>query len=280
MPSSGWSSETSRSATGGPSLGMKVTLGILAIPLALLLFLFGQSKAVEAQAWPVIRKVALRLQTDAGAGQLYQANPALARVYRSEEVFLDRVRAYRAQLASLPDLPPKADRYECFAGPNGFQASVQGSGGSWTTLEVRQNVLLEKVPGEGVLRLEFSATKEANDQERRALRKAKAESDWRRYREICGLLATEAGTRALWKREPGLRRSFLEETALHSFAAVVRPHLHALPETAGLSKMRLNRQVQKGPQGESVRLGHPFSDGTLTLVWFDGQLTGLEFAPR
>lgn len=257
-----------------------MALGILAIPFALLLFLFGQSKVVEAQAWPVIRKIALRLQTDAGAGQLYQANPALAKVYRNEEVFLDRVRAYRAQLAYLPDLPPKADRYECFAGPNGFQASVQGSDGSWTTFEVRQNLLLEKVPGEGVLRLEFSATKEPNDQERRALRKAKAESDWRRYREICGQLASEAATRALWQREPGLHRSFPEEAALLSFAAVVRPRLQALPESAGLSKVRLHRQVQKGSEGESVRLGHPVSDGTLTLVWSDGQLTGLEFTPR
>lgn len=280
MASGNWSREAPQPSSPGASPGLKVALGILALPIALVLFLLGQSKVVEAQAWPVIRKVALRLQTDAEAGRLYRANPALARAYRSEEVFLERVRAYRAQFISLPDLPPKADRYECFAGPNGFQASVQGSGGSWATLEVRQNILLEKVPGEGVLRLEFSPTKEPNAQERKALRKAKAESDWRRYGEICDLLASETGTRALWQREPGLRRSFPEETALLAFAAEIRPHLHALPEPAGWSKVRLHRQVQRGPQGESVRLGHPFSAGTLTMVWSDGQLTGLEFTAR
>lgn len=276
MASGDWARETPALSRRGVSLGLKVALGLLALPLALWLFLTGQSKAVETQAWPVIQKVAQRLQTDAEAGRLYRANPALARVYPSEEAFLDRVRAHRAQFASLPDLPPEADRYECFAGPNGFRASVQGSGGLWATLEVRQNLLFEKVPGEGVLRLEFSPTKEPNRRERRA----KVESDWRRYQEICGLLASEAGTRTLWQREPGLRRSFPEVSALQSFAAAIRPHLQSLPQSDGLSKVRLRRQVQKASQGESVRLGYPFPGGTLTVVWSDGQLTGLEFAPR
>jgi len=280
LASGDWSREAPQPSRRGASLGLKVALGILAIPVVLVLFLFGQSKTVEAQAWPVIHRIALRLQTDAEAGRLYRANPALARRYPSEEAFLEQVRTYRPQFASLPDLRPKADRYDCQAGPNGFRASVQGSGGCWATFEVRQDILFEKVPGEGILRLEFSPTKEPNGQERKALRKAKAESDWRRYGEICGLLASEAGTRALWQREPGLRRSFPEETALLSFAAEVRPHLHALPEPTGWSKVRLHRQVQRGSQGESVRLGHPFSAGTLTMVWSDGQLTGLEFTAR
>ncbi|WP_257305068.1 hypothetical protein [Geothrix campi] len=147
-------------------------MGILAIPIVLVLFLFGQSKTVEAQAWPVIRRVALRLQTDAEAGRLYRANPALARRYPTEEAFLEQVRAFRPQFASLPDPRPKADRYECHAGPNGFRASVQGSGGTWITLEVRQDILLEKVPGEGLLRLEFSPTRESSRPKRRAIRKA------------------------------------------------------------------------------------------------------------
>ncbi|HJW43839.1 MAG TPA: hypothetical protein VJ463_05260 [Geothrix sp.] len=255
-------------------------MGLLALPVALGLFLMGQSKVVETQAWPVIRKVALRLQTDAEAGRLYRANPALGRVYADEDVFLDRVRAHRAQFASLPDLPPGADLYECFAGPNGFRASLQGSGGVWATFEVRQNILLEKVPGEGILRLEFSPTKEPNDRERRALQRARAESDWRRFRDICALLATEAGTRALWQREPGLRAAYPGEAALLAFAADIRPRLQPLPDMAGHSKVRLRRQVQSGPQGETVRLGYPFPGGTLTAVWSGGQLTGLEFAPR
>jgi len=278
MPSSAWSSDAAApAARRGPSLGLKVALGLLALPFALVLFLLGQSKAVETRAWTVIRKVAQSLQTDADAGQLYRANPALARRYPSEDVFLDRVRAYRAQFPDLPDRVPGADRYECFAGPNGFRASVQGSGGAWATFEVRQNILFEKVPGEGLLRLEFSPTKEPNDSERRALRKARAESDWRRTREVCDLLASEAGTRALWQREPGLRRSFPEEAALLAFAADLRPHLQPLPESPGLSKVRLRRQVETTPQGESVRLSHPFPAGTLTLAWSDGQLTGLAF---
>lgn len=281
MPSSAWSSEEGpRAGRRGPSLGLKVALGALSLPLLLGFFLYGQSKAVQARAWTVILGISLRLRTDAEAGQLYRANPALARRYPSEEVFLDRVRAHRAQFLDLPDRAPGADRYECFAGPNGFQASLQGSAGAWATLEVRQNILFEKVPGEGILRLEFSPTKEPNDQERKALRRARAESDWRRYREACNLLASEEGTRALWQQEPGLRRSFPDESALLSFAAEARPFLQPLPASTGLSKVRLHRQAQRTPQGETVRLGHPFPAGTLTLVWSNGQLTGLEFIRR
>lgn len=36
-------------------------MGVLAIPVFLVLFLLGQSKTVEAQAWPVIRRITLRL---------------------------------------------------------------------------------------------------------------------------------------------------------------------------------------------------------------------------
>lgn len=277
MTSSGWSSEPPRSGPRGVSLGLKVALGLLALPLALWLFLTGQSKAVETQAWPVIRKVAQRLQSDAEAGRLYRANPALVRAYPSEEAFLDQLRAHRAQFASLPDLAPGPDRYECFAGPNGFRASLQGSGGWWATFEVRQNILLEKVPGEGVLRLSFSPAKEPNGRERRALRRARAEADWQRYREICALLASETGTRTLWRQEPGLRPAFPDEGALLAFAAEVRPRLEPLPEATG---MRMRRQVQRGPQDETVRLGYPFPGGTLTAIWSGGQLTGLEFAPR
>jgi hypothetical protein len=260
----------------GLPLGLKVAMGVLAIPVFLALFLLGQSKTVEAQAWPVIRRIALRLQTDDGAAGLYRANPALARTYPTEDAFLDQVRAHRTSFASLPDLPPKADRFECHAGPNGFRASVQGSDESWATFEVRQNILFEKVPGEGVLRLEFSPTKEPNARERRAQRRAEASLDWQRYRDICALLASEDGTRSLWRREPGLHAAFPREDGLLSFAAATRPHLHPLPDSDRLSQVRLLRQVRD----HTVRLGYPFQAGTLTAVWIEGRLTGLEFTPR
>ena len=172
MASGDWSREAPQPSRRGASLGLRVALVILAIPIVLVLFLVGQSKTVEAQAWPVIQRVTQRLQTDAEAGRLYRANPALARRYPTEEAFLEQVRAYRLQFASLPDLRPQADRYECHAGPNGFRASVQGSGGSWATFEVRQDILFEKVPGEGILRLEFSPTRQSSGPRRRAIRKA------------------------------------------------------------------------------------------------------------
>jgi len=176
LASGNWSREAPPPSRRGASLGLKVALGLLAIPIILVLFLMGQSKTVEAQAWPVIHRVALRLQTDAEAGRLYRANPALARRYPTEAAFLEQVRAYRLQYASLPALRPPAGRYECQAGPNGFRASVQGSGGSWATFEVRQDLLFEKVPGEGILRLEFSPTREPGGRDRRAIRKAGAGS--------------------------------------------------------------------------------------------------------
>jgi len=262
------------------SLLLKVGLGILALPFALLLFLSGQSKAVEARAWSVIRKIALRLQTDEETRRLYRANPALARGYRDEQAFLERVQAHRDQLNSLPHLPPSADRYECFAGPNGFRASLQGSGETWTTFEVRQDILLEKVPGEGLLRLEFSLTREASGRERRAQRKARAQSDWQRYRELCGRLATDEGTRSLWEQEPGLHRDFPKAETLLALAGKVRPHLPALPEAPGLFKGSMRRQVLGGTSAETVRLSYTLPCGTLTVTWSEGKLSGLDLAPR
>lgn len=279
MSSGGWLSDPPRSDRKGAGLFVKAAVVLLALPAALLLFLLGQSKRVEAQAWPVIRQVAQRLRTDAEAGQLYRANPALARTHATEEAFLERVRAHREPFAALPDLPPGRDRYECFAGPNGFLASVQGSDGSWVRIEVRKNVLFETVPGEGLLRVEFSPAKAPNDRERSALRRARAEADWRRYRELCAQLASPDGTRTLWQRESGLHRSFPREADLQVFAAGVRPHLRPVPEPSRLARLRLHRQVQ-GPQGETVRLDGAFPGGTLTAVWTRDQLTGLEFVPR
>jgi len=280
MPPGDWSSEAPRPSRRRGSLLLKVALGLLAIPIAVILFLSGQSKAVEARAWSVIRKIALRLQTDGETRRLYRANPALARVYRDEEAFLERMRTHRDQLNSLPDLPPPADRYECFAGPNGFRATLQGSGGVWTTFEVRQDILLEKVPGEGLLRLEFSPTKEASGRERRAQRKARAQSDWQRYRELCGRLATDEGTRSLWQQEPGLHRDFPETGALLVLAGKVRPHLHALPEAPGLFRGRMRRQVVGGSPGGTVRLSYTLPCGTLTVTWSEERLSGLHLAPR
>ncbi|MCE1205760.1 MAG: hypothetical protein LWW79_14290 [Holophagaceae bacterium] len=277
---SSWSADAPPPRRRGGSLILKVALAILAIPFALLLFLLGQSKVVEGRAWSVIRKVAQRLQTEAGARRLYQANPALARVYGDEEAFLEQVRAHRAQFADLPDLPPGNGRYECFAGPNGFQASLQGSGGIWATVEVRQDILLEKVPGEGLLRLEFSPTKEASELERRAQRKARAQSDWQRYREVCGRLATDGAARSLWAQEPGLHRDFPEAGPLLVLAAQVRPHLSALPETPGPFHGGMRRQVVSGGPGGTVRLSYALPCGTLTLTWSEERLSGLHLAPR
>lgn len=254
-------------------------MGILAVPLIVVTFLLGQSKTVEAQAWPVIRRVAQRLQTDAETERLYRANPALARAYPTSEAFLEQVRTHREPFAALPDLSPGRERYECFAGPNGFLASVRGSDGSWARIEVRKNVLFETVPGEGILRVEFSPTKAPNDRERSALRRTRAEADWRRFREVCAQLASPDGTRTLWQREPGLRRSFPREADLQALAAEIQPHLRPVPEPSRLARLRLHRQVQ-GPQGETVRLACAFPGGTLKAAWTRDQLTGLEFAPR
>lgn len=262
------------------SLLLNVVLGLLAIPIAVILFLSGQSKAVEVRAWSVIRTIALRLQTDEETRQLYRANPALAGIYQDEVTFLERVQAHRAQFANLPDLPPKADGYECFAGPNGFRASLQGPGGVWTTFEVRQDILLEKVPGEGILRLDFSPARPARGHERRAQRKARGQSDWQRYREVCLRLATDDATRSLWEQEPGLQRDFPEAGGLLALAGKVRPHLHALPETPGLFRGRMRRQVVGGGSGETVRLGYAFPIGTLTVTWSEGKLSGLDLAPQ
>lgn len=279
MSSGGWHSDPSKPDRKGTGLLVKAAMVLLALPAALLLFLLGQSKRVEVQAWPVIQQVVRRLQTDAEAGRLYRANPALARAHATEEAFLERARAHREAFAALPDLPPSGDRYECFAGPNGFLASVQGSDGSWVRIEVRKNVLFETVPGEGVLRVEFSPAKAPNDRERSALRRARAEADWRRYREVCAQLASPEGTRALWQREPGLHPSFPGEANLQAFAAGVRPHLRPVPEPSRFARLRLHRQVQ-GPPGETVRLACTFPGGTLRAIWSKDRLTGLEFTPR
>lgn len=281
MPSSDWSTETPAPDRRPSPAWMKAALVLLAIPLAVWALGYARAQAVKAGAWPVLLGVFQRLQTDADARELYQANPGLKKAYQSEDAFLQRVQAYRAQFASLPDRPSGGrERYECFAEPIGFLASVKGSGPAWATVEVRSTFLFWNVPGEGLLRLEFAPSREATDEARRAVRKARRESEGRRYREVCLSLATDAGARDLWRREPGLQAAFPREADLLAFSARVRPHLAARPEEAGGPRFRLQRQVQWGAAGESVRLGHAFPAGTLTVVWTEGKLAGLEFAPR
>jgi len=281
VATSDWSNQAQATPSQGASPWVKGVLIFLAIPVVLWLVLFARMKTIQVRAWPVIRQVCQRLQTDAAARQLFQANPALAEAYRSEEVFLERVQAYRSQFANLSEhQPPEGEHFECFATPVGFFASIQGTGSAWAILEVQRSTPFRSVSGEGLLRLEFSPTREDRDSERRALRKAKAEAAWKRYREIYEQLGTEEGTRALWQREPGLRPTFPDEGTLVRFMAATRPHLQVLPESMGQAKVHLRRQALGGPTSEVVRLSYPFPEGTFTLVWTAGRLSGLEFQPK
>lgn len=281
MSSSHWSTESPATTQKGTPLWMKVALGIAALPFVLGMLIYARVQDIKARTWPAILQVSRRLQTDTEARRLYQANPALARGYASEDAFLERVKEYRDQFAALPELPPKErGLYESFSSPMGFFASVKGSGQAWVAIEVSRSSLLRQTLGEGLMRLDFSTTKEPNGLERRALRKARLESDWKRYKEICAQLGTDEGTKALWAQEPGLKTAFPNEAALLRFAADTRVHLRAYPEPEAWSMVRLQHQERRTPFGDSMRFAYPFPKGTLIAVWSDGKLSSLQFEPQ
>lgn len=280
MRPSSWSTEPPPAERNRTPLWVKAAACILALPFLLGFLLWTRVRTTQAKAWPVILQLSRRLQTDEEARRLFQANPALARMYSSEEVFLDRVRAHRASFATLPDRAPSTDRYEVVPGPFGFMASVRGAEAAWVIVEVRSSLLFRQIPGEGLTRLEFSPAREPSGQERRALRRARAASDWARHQEVCARLATDEGVRVLWRQEPALHHGFKDEAALLRFAAEVRPDLRPLPVNPVESRVRLRRQLRLDPSGESVRLSHPFSRGDFTTVWTQGALSGLEYTPR
>lgn len=281
MPSGAWSSERTNPSPGGWSWWARAALAIFGGGAILTLVAVAHVQAMRARAWPIVRRVAERLQTDAAALDLYRANPELGARYGSEEAYLEQVRTYHAQFASLPEMvPEEGDAYRCAATPNSFQVWLKGNGGGWLHLFVQGPSYFNQVRGEGLHRLTFAATREALAEEDRTMRRARAEEDWKRFRETTARLATEEGSRALWKVEPGLAQRFQSENLFLKEVTRLRPFLEPLPESNTFVAPRFQRKVLRGRVGEDRELAFAFEGGTLRLTWQQDRLTGIGFDPR
>jgi hypothetical protein len=233
---------------------------------------------MRGRAWPIIRKITQRIQTDAGALDLYRANPELGAKYGSEDAFLETVRNYRSQFSALPERPPKeAEDYRCFPTPSSFRAGLKGKDGGWLRIFVQGHSYFNQVRGEGLHRLDFAPTREAIEEEDRSRRRARAQADWKRFREMAAQLATEEGSRRLWRSEPSLAKGFENEDAFLQEVRNLRPFLETPPESITLAGPRLRRRVHRTPLGEDRRLTYAFAGGTLTLVWREDRLTEVQF---
>lgn len=278
MPSSDWSSETSPVTRSTSSWWLKAAMVLFGSAALLAFVVFANVQAMRNKAWPIVRQLAQRLQTDAGALDLYRANPELGAKYGSEESFLAAVRNYRGQFSSLPvRAPQEGEAYRCAGTPSSFRVWVQGDAGGWMHLFVQGRSIFHQVRGEGLHRLTFAPSREAMTEEDRSLRRARAQADWKRFRDATAQLATEEGSRALFRAEPALAQAYQDEARFLQEISTFRPFLEALPESYTIAGPRLRRRVVRGPQGEERRLAYAFGGGSLTLTWRQERLTEVRF---
>jgi hypothetical protein len=104
----------------------------------------GWAKGMVQKDWGRMRTLVDQLQTDAGAGAVYQANAGLQEAYATEALFLKAVQGWRPHLTPLPEEPPmgghgrhRRDRGESAPEPNqGMDVSVNKMFGH-TTIRCR-----------------------------------------------------------------------------------------------------------------------------------------------
>lgn len=110
---------------------MKVVFG-LGVVLALVIAIPATlGLRQERQAWDILRAVAAQISTDAGAAELYRAQPDL-RPGGDQAAFLKELQAWRPAFGELPEEGRRArNGYRAHREPGGGWAAVQGRGGAW-----------------------------------------------------------------------------------------------------------------------------------------------------
>lgn len=110
---------------------MKVVFG-LGVVLALVIAIPATlGLRQERQAWDILQAVASQISTDAGAVELYQAQPDL-RPGGDQAAFLKELQVWRSAFGALPEQGHRAQRgYRAHREPGGGWALVRGQGGAW-----------------------------------------------------------------------------------------------------------------------------------------------------
>lgn len=236
----------------------------------------------HAKVWPAVQAVHARLQTDAGARDLFRKNPSLAGAYGGEEAFLDTVRAWRGKVGALPAQEPREGAgYDLSLEPEGAGVQVQGAGGAWMQVDIVGGPLAGPEEGEGVVRLFFAEDEKglhAADAGARERRNARARADFRRIFEAC---ADDARALALYRREPGLQDSYRSEGAFLEHLKSLRPAIAALLAAPEGKEGSFHQERKESPLGLTVVITLTPDQGkdqgqALSATWHNDRLTRLE----
>ena len=247
------------------------------LPVGLALLLGTGALSNRRKAWPLLRAVAQRLQTDAGGRELYMANPAMAALYGAEEDFLALVRPLRPALAALPPLEPQVARgsYRVGANPGGLDCAVRLDQGSWF------GIVLEAGNPFGPGRQELVQVLLAPTPEGlRILARKPAEAAlvgrWAEFRAVAESLQTDGATHRLLETFPDLRAGFPDPEALLAQARRWRKLNISLPTTRAEARGRIRMSTRQVFARRTETLSYRTEAGEgLSLTWREGRLVSL-----
>lgn len=271
MADNSWDTYTPDAPRRGRAWGkvFAVLGGIVLVVTVLVSALGIAANKSRVSAWPLVKKLANRLQTDQGAKELYGKNPSLVNSYPTEEAFVDRVREFREGL-KLPENPPNEgpDEFRVFSSPFDLRVRVKGEGGAWMEVGVDLGGPFRPAPaGEGIFRLNFGKDmRELRRQTQMAMERQSARS-WGRFVEVARTLAKEGGLEELSRGSPGLRTVPADRGAFAILARQRREALLAIPE-ASMARGPSNIRSRNTPFSRSVEVEATLKDGgKLKALW-------------
>ncbi len=255
-----------------------LVVGLLGISGAIIVIT--QLESMSRKAWPAVRQVSARLQTDEGARDLWAKNPELQQGYPDQEGFLSQVKLHRTAFANLPALEPPRDgeTLQIESWPIGIMARLKSQDGTWMQLTIERVPVVGDVAqqGEGITELVFADRGGSLEESRREARQAQSNRRWSRFRENAVALQTDDGAKSLYQAQPGLKKHFPTENDFLVKARAWRPQLESLPEDSREDGGHLQLHIYTSPLGEQQELAYTTKSGMrLRQNWSNGQLVEL-----
>ena len=103
--------------------------------------------------------------------------------------------------------------------------------------------------------------------------------EWAQLRVLTEELQTDAGTRSLYARNPGLAADYPTEASFLAAAESCRPRLEPIPEAMPslfTGRIAYNVRIRAGEGHRQVELRYRYDSGAWILArWEDGKLVGL-----
>lgn len=258
--------------------GIGFTIGL---PLLITAVIGSLALSNRSKVWPAVRSIHARLQTDAGARDLFVKNPALADLYANDQEFVDTVREWRPKVGDLPaQEPPRGPAYAPDVNPGEAAASVQGNGGAWMRVDIRGGALAGPVEGEGSVRIFFGEDKRALRSARRKASASKMRGEWGAFRGLMLQCADDAGAAALYRGERGLHARYPSEAVFLDAVRRMRPAIAELPPAPREDANEFGVRTFHTPFRHSRNLVFRGRDGQeLVATWKSGKLSDLELRP-